>query len=948
MFVSTLTGICNPKKCEATCAPGLNRCSICEVGIACYPPTSKCNFFIDCVDGSDELNCTYVSTKCSESEFQCDNGECIDSSFVCDSNADCLDASDEHEHKCYDHICGPNHYACSATGKCIDIEKLCDDTPDCLQGNDELSCSSDKCNSLACEYSCRPSSDGGLCYCKPGFQVNVTEAGANTCIDYNECHGPWPVCEQMCSNTEGSFFCSCHNGYIIDADGRSCNLFHPYSEVLHPVVVRGHKLTAILNDNWGGVDLSTNGSKSLAVGYDSSYGTDYYIFWVDNSKLNVLKKMQSTATLEAQVPLKHMLEDVVSMAADWLTKNIYLLHNSRVVNDKFDRKVKKPYSQVILVNLANMSAPREQTIIDSGIQYPQDIALDSKRGFLFIAHHRYRANIFRKNGMISKFDTSGKFIKNVITTRLLNPQGIALDSINKRIFFVDMLRDVIEMCDYEGRGRQVLYEGGAGIPRPYDMVLSGHTLYITDQTKMEIVSLDILDPHNSLKVVEDYHKSQDQVYQIAIADYHSLAAHDKNICHESLCEQICTPVPADFMLGSVSLAPKCSCEDGYVLNDDKMSCRRPVEDSDRYLLYVDHNILKGRLVNQSSDDVTVPMVPVYAEEDNNIVGISGDGSKRVIYYSYGVTGKVMVYNMVTGEQTHLATINGEIESLAADYLNHWLYAADVLYHRIYAIKLTDPPGSSEVIPLISAPYILALDVLPFKGQLFWISDNLLSRSEDEEKFAAVMRSNCDGSEVTKIISKDLHKPRSIAVNSHTERVYVSDISQHSIMNCNLDGDNCYRIPFSNTVLSLAVEVRSGGLYVGTPAGIDYMQPVEGGSPAQFTTKHVASIEQGLLGKAMRVLDFGIYPYQRAYHPCERLNDCEGYCFTAHDATDGSIARRCACPPGQSLSGNTQCVTNSSAYFPSICGVNTYECHHDHNAGECYFIIIHSILVFISN
>jgi len=71
--------------------------------------------------------------------------------------------------------------------------------------------------------------------------------------------------------------------------------------------------------------------------------------------------------------------------------------------------------------------------------------------------------------------------------------------------------------------------------------------------------------------------------------------------------------------------------------------------------------------------------------------------------------------LVTGEQTHLATINGEIESLAADYLNHWLYAADVLYHRIYAIKLTDPPGSSEVIPLISAPYILALDVLPFKG-----------------------------------------------------------------------------------------------------------------------------------------------------------------------------------------------------------------------------------------
>jgi len=66
-----------------------------------------------------------------------------------------------------------------------------------------------------------------------------------------------------------------------------------------------------------------------------------------------------------------------------VTGLLYHLFSVRVMvyaDDEFDRKVKKPYSQVILVNLANMSAPQEQTIIDSGIQYPQDIALDSKRG----------------------------------------------------------------------------------------------------------------------------------------------------------------------------------------------------------------------------------------------------------------------------------------------------------------------------------------------------------------------------------------------------------------------------------------------------------------------------------------------------------------------------------------------------------------------------------------
>ena len=45
----------------------------------------------------------------------------------------------------------------------------------------------------------------------------------NSCSDIDECSTDNGGCEQECTNPTGSFFCSCNEGFTLNADGMSCD-----------------------------------------------------------------------------------------------------------------------------------------------------------------------------------------------------------------------------------------------------------------------------------------------------------------------------------------------------------------------------------------------------------------------------------------------------------------------------------------------------------------------------------------------------------------------------------------------------------------------------------------------------------------------------------------------------------------------------------------------------
>ena len=48
------------------------------------------------------------------------------------------------------------------------------------------------------------------------------QSDGKACADVDECaETPW-VCSQFCDNTVGGYYCACGNGYVREADGKTC------------------------------------------------------------------------------------------------------------------------------------------------------------------------------------------------------------------------------------------------------------------------------------------------------------------------------------------------------------------------------------------------------------------------------------------------------------------------------------------------------------------------------------------------------------------------------------------------------------------------------------------------------------------------------------------------------------------------------------------------------
>ncbi|XP_037718730.1 very low-density lipoprotein receptor-like isoform X2 [Drosophila subpulchrella] len=538
----------------------------CSDMITCLHSSWVCDGEKDCIGGEDESpeNCPSIS--CRPDQFQCDDRSCIAGLLTCNGDRDCLDGSDEkncHINRTPRDCNSTSEFDCGG-GQCIPLSKVCDRRKDCPNGEDEPAgkCGINECysNNGNCMHQCEDLAVGHRCVCHDGYKLAEDQ---RTCVDIDECETPG-ICSQVCVNEIGAFKCECEAGYMrLLKNHTRCKASEGHASLL---LARRHDIRKIALDRPEMTSIVNSTKASTALDFVFRTGM---IFWSDVSTKSIYKAPIDEGSEKTVVLTKSSVTSD-GLAVDWIYNHVYYTDTEKCV-----------------IELTNFEGSMGKVLVQDALDIPRSIALDPIDGWMYWSDWGASPRIERA-GMDGSHRTA------IISYDVKWPNGITLDLVQKRLYWVDGKLNSISSANYDGsQRRQVLYSSEY-LKHPFSITTFEDYIYWTDWDKQTVFKANKFNGQEVQPVTA--HMLE---HPMVVHVYHPYRQPDGvNHCQtvNGHCSHLCLPAPR---INERSPRISCACPTGLKLMPDGLMC---VEDP--RIPSVQPTAPSHRATNQSSISTT--------------------------------------------------------------------------------------------------------------------------------------------------------------------------------------------------------------------------------------------------------------------------------------------------------------------------------------------------------